>query len=163
MHLKIFLLCKKIEKNILDMKSSIREEIINHDAIKLFEIVLDIENYPVFIPWCSSMNINSRSKNEIFADMYVKYKFIFTQKLGSHVIFDKKELKIQTNYIEGPLKDLKTNWFFESIDKNKTKIKFVVDFEFKSFFHQKIAETLYPLIENKMIESFRLRADEVLN
>ena len=70
---------------------------------------------------------------------------------------------IQTNYIEGPLKDLKTNWLFESIDKNKTKIKFVVDFEFKSFFHQKIAETLYPLIEKKMIESFRLRADEVLN
>ena len=145
------------------MKSSIREEIINHDAIKLFEIVLDIENYPVFIPWCSSMNINSRSKNEIFADMYVKYKFIFTQKLSSHVIFDTKELKIQTDYIEGPLKDLKTNWLFESIDKNKTKIKFIVDFEFKSFFHQKIAESLYPLIENKMIESFRSRADEVLN
>ena len=119
------------------MKSSIREEIINHDAIKLFEIVLDIENYPVFIPWCSSMNINSRSKNEIFADMYVKYKFIFTQKLGSHVIFDKKKLKIQTNYIEGPLKDLKTNWLFESIDKKKQELNLWLNFNLKVFFIKK--------------------------
>ncbi len=109
------------------------------------------------------MQINSRSKNEIFADMYVKYKFIFPQKFGSHVIFDKKQLTIHTNYTEGPLKNLKTNWLFKSIDKKKTKIKFIVKFEFKSFFHQKIAETFYPLIEKKMIDSFKIRADQVLN
>ena len=145
------------------MKSSKREEIIYHDAKELFDIVLDIESYPYFIPWCSAMKVHSKNEKEMFADMVVWYKYFMPQKFGSHVIYDKKKLNIKTIYIEGPLKDLKTNWLFQSIDKNKTKIKFVVDFEFKSFFHQKIAETLYPLIEKKMIESFRLRADEVLN
>ena len=145
------------------MKRSIREEIINHDAIKLFEIVLDIENYPVFIPWCSSMNINSRSKNEIFADMYVKYKFILAQKFGSHVKFDQNNLTIETNYIQGPLKDLTTKWKFEEIDKKNSKIIFDVNFEFTNYLHQKVAETFYPLIENKMINSFKKRADEILD
>ena len=52
---------------------------------------------------------------------------------------------------------------FKSIKKKQTLIKFNVEFEFKRFFHQKIAEAFYPLIENKMIESFKVRADEILD
>ena len=145
------------------MKNSKREEMISHSAIKLFNIVLDIESYPEYIPWCTKMVINQRKKNEIYADMYVKYKFILTQKFGSYVKFNKNELRIQTSYLEGPLKDLKTNWHFEEIKKNKSKIIFEVNFEFKNFIHQKLAEAFYPLIENKMIESFKKRADNLLD
>ena len=145
------------------MKSSNREVIIEHNAKELFNIVLDVESYPIFIPWCSEMKVHSRKNNEIFADMFVKYKFMFTYKFSSHVIFDDKELKIKTNYIDGPLKDLKTNWFFNSLDKKKTLINFSVNFEFKNFLHQKIAKTFFPLIETKMIDSFRSRADKILD
>ena len=143
------------------MKNSIREEIINHPAKKLFDIVLDIESYPEYIPWCTRMVVNQRKNNEIFADMFVEYKFIVAQKFGSHVKFDRNKLKIETNYIEGPLKDLTTNWKFEEIKNSKSKIIFKVNFEFKNFIHQKIAETFYPLIENKMIQSFKERADNI--
>ena len=145
------------------MKSSNREVIIEHNAKELFNIVLDVESYPIFIPWCSEMKVHSRKNNEIFADMFVKYKFILTQKFGSYVKFNKNDLKIQTSYIEGPLKDLKTNWEFEEISKNKSKIIFEVNFEFKNYIHQKLAETFYPLIENKMIDSFKKRANILLD
>ena len=145
------------------MKNSKREEVISHSAIKLFKIVLDIESYPEYIPWCTKMIVNQRNKNEIYADMYVKYKFILSQKFGSHIKFDKNNLTIETSYIEGPLKDLTTKWKFEEIDKDKSKIFFDVNFEFKNYFHQKVAETFYPLIENKMIDSFKKRADNSLD
>ncbi|MDC6448280.1 type II toxin-antitoxin system RatA family toxin [Alphaproteobacteria bacterium] len=144
------------------MKNSQREEIVNFSANQLFDIVIDIESYPDYIPWCSSMIVNKRKNNEIFADMYVKYKFI-VGKFGSHVKYDTKKLIIKTNYIEGPLKDLNTQWRFKNISKNKSKIIFEVNFEFKSFMHQKIAETFYPLIETKMIKSFKKRAEDILN
>ncbi len=143
------------------MKNSKREEIISHSALKLFNIVLDIESYPEYIPWCTKIIINKKRNNEIFADMFVKYKFILVQKFGSHVKFNKNKLTIETSYIEGPLKDLKTDWKFEEINKNKSKIIFEVNFEFKNFIHQKLAETFYPLIENKMIDSFKKRADNL--
>ena len=141
------------------MKSSNREEIVDHDAKGLFDIVLDIESYPYFIPWCSAMRIHSKNKNEIYADMVVWYKYFMPQTFGSHVSFDKKKLAITTTYIEGPLKDLTTNWKFEEINSSKSKIIFNVNFEFKNIIHQKVAETFYPLIENKMINSFKERAD----
>ncbi len=143
------------------MKNSQREEIVSHSAKKLFDIVVDIESYPQYIPWCTKMVINKRKNNEIYADMYVQYKLILAQKFGSHVIFNRNKLTIETNYIEGPLKDLTTNWKFESIDNEKSKIIFDVNFEFKNFVHQKVAETFYPLIENKMIKSFKERADSI--
>jgi len=141
------------------MKNIQREEVVKHSAKKLFDIVIDIESYPEYIPWCTKMIVNERKENEIYADMFVKYKFILAQKFGSFVKFDTNKLTIETTYIDGPLKDLNTYWQFKVIDNNKSKIIFNVNFEFKSFIHQKFAETFYPLIEKKMINSFKERAD----
>ena len=145
------------------MKSSNKEVTINHNAKQLFDIVLDLEKYPEFIPWCIDMRIHSKKANEIFADMYVLYKIVLPQKFGSHVIFNIKKLNIKTTYIDGPLKDLKTDWQFNPISRSKTIVNFSVHFEFKRFLHQKLAEIFYPLIENKMIESFKQRANQILN
>ena len=145
------------------MKSSNKEITINHNAKQLFNIVLDLEKYPEFIPWCIDMRIHSKKSNEIFADMYVLYKLLLPQKFGSHVIFNVKKLNIKTIYIDGPLKDLKTDWQFNPISRNETIVNFSVHFEFKRFLHQKFAEIFYPLIENNMIESFKQRANQILN
>ena len=141
------------------MKNSIREEVVKQPAKKLFDIVIDIESYPEYIPWCTRMVINERKGNEIYADMYVQYKFILAQKFSSHVKFNSNQLIIQTQYIEGPIKDLTTNWKFEEINSSSSKIIFNVNFEFKNIIHQKVAETFYPLIESKMINSFKERAN----
>ena len=42
---------------------------------------MDIESYPEYIPWCTKMVVNEKNNNEIYADMFVKYKFILTQNL----------------------------------------------------------------------------------
>ena len=47
------------------MKNSQREEVVNHPAKLLFDIVIDIESYPEYIPWCTRMVVNERKKNEI--------------------------------------------------------------------------------------------------
>ena len=145
------------------MKSSNKEVTINHSAKQLFDIVLDLEKYPEFIPWCTDMKIHLKKPNEIFDDMYVFYKLLLPQKFGSHVIFNVEKLEIKTIYIDGPLKDLKKDWQFNPISRSKTIVNFSVHFEFKRLLHQKLAEIFYPLIENKMIESFKQRANQILN
>tara|TARA_B100000686_G_C16759450_1_gene957732 strand:+ start:928 stop:1365 length:438 start_codon:yes stop_codon:yes gene_type:complete len=145
------------------MKSSQKEIIIDHSANDLYEIVLDIEKYPEFIPWCSKILIKSKKKDEIFADMIVTYKLFLPQKFTSHVIYNAKKLLISTEYIDGPLKDLKTHWNFKKISDKKTKVIFNINFEFKKFLHQKLVEIFFNLIETKMIDSFKKRADELLD
>ena len=76
---------------------------------------------------------------------------------------DSNNLIIDVIYIKGPLKNLQNQWKFEKIDKNNTKVHFKIQFEFKNIIYQKISETFFYLIENKMINSFKKRADEILN
>ena len=145
------------------MKSSQQEIFLNHEAKGLYKIVLDIEKYPEFIPWCNKIIIISKSKNELLADMIVSYKYFLPQIFTSHVFFNSNKLIINTNYVKGPLKDLKTEWYFEKLEDNKTKILFNIKFEFQKFLHQKLAEFFFDLIENQMIDSFKKRADEILD
>ncbi len=145
------------------MKSSEQEIIINHRAKDLYKIVLDVEKYSEYIPWCKETIIKSRSENEMLADMIVCYKNFLPQTFTSHVMFDSSKLLINTNYIKGPLKDLSTEWIFKKLEIKKTKIIFNVKFEFQRLLHQKLAELFFGLIENKMIDSFKKRADEILD
>ena len=145
------------------MKRSKKEIELNHKAIDLYNIVLDIERYPEYIPWCSNIEILKKNSKEIKANMYVDYKFFTSQKFTSKVIYNLEKLIIKTKYIEGPLKDLETVWYFKDINSTKSKVLFEVEFEFKNFFHQKLAELFFPLIENKMIESFIRRANNTLD
>ena len=145
------------------MKSSKQEIIINHSAKDLYKIVLDIEKYSEYIPWCKEIIIKSRTKNEMLADMIVCYRYFLPQTFTSHVMFDSNKLLINTNYIKGPLKDLSTEWLFKKLEIKKTKIIFIIKFEFQRLLHQKLAEFFFVLIENKMINSFKKRADEILD
>ena len=145
------------------MKSSQQKIIINHAAIDIYKIVLDIEKYPEFIPWCNKIIIISKSKDELWADMIVSYKYYLSQTFTSHVYFNPNKLLINTNYVKGPLKNLKTEWYFEKLEEKKTKVLFSIKFEFQKFLHQKLAEFFFDLIENRMIDSFKKRADEILD
>ncbi len=145
------------------MKSSKQEIIIYHRAKDLYKIVLDIEKYSEYIPWCKKIIIKTRSKNEMLADMIVCYRYFLPQTFTSHVMFDSNKLLINTNYIKGPLKDLSTEWLFKKLEIKKTKIIFIIKFEFQRLLHQKMAELFFGLIENKMIDSFKKRADEILD
>ena len=145
------------------MKKSKKEIELKHEATELYNIVLNIEDYPNYIPWCSQIEIISRKKNTIKANMTVNYKFFPTQEFVSNVEYDNNKKIIKTNYIKGPLKNLNTRWKFKKLGKEKTKVEFTIGFEFKNFFHQKIAELFFPLIEVKMMDSFIERADKILN
>ena len=145
------------------MKESNKSIEFNYNAKELFDIVLDIEKYPDYIPWCKKINILKKNKNSIKANMIVNYKLLPTQQFISIVSYDVKNLLIKTQYIEGPLKNLDTIWKFVKIEKNKTIVNFNIKFEFKNFFHQKISEVFYSLVENKMMESFEKRAKKILN
>ena len=145
------------------MKSSKQEIIINHRAKDLYKIVLDIEKYSEYIPWCKKIIIKTRSKNEMLADMIVCYRYFLPQTFTSHVMFNSNKLLINTQYIKGPLKDLSTEWLFKKLEIKKTKIIFIIKFEFQRLLHQKMAELFFGLIEKKMIDSFKKRADEILD
>ena len=116
------------------MRSSNKEVTINHNAKQLFDIVLDLEKYPEFIPWCLSSKIHSKNdkgdKVEIIADLTIGKSF-FNETYKSFVIYDKSLDLIHATNMHGPLKHLENKWFFKQIGEN-SEVDFYVDFELKN-------------------------------
>ena len=82
----------------------------------LIKMVLDIEKYPEFVPWCLSGLIHSKNekddKVEITADLTIGKSF-FNETYKSFVIYDKSADSIHVTNMNGPLKHLENKWFFK--------------------------------------------------
>ena len=100
----------------------------------LIKMVLDIEKYPEFVPWCLGGKIHSKNDKgntiEITADLTIGKSF-FNETYKSFVIYDKLKDSIYVTNIDGPLKHLENKWFFKQVG-NDSEVEFHVDFELKN-------------------------------
>ena len=123
-------------------------------------MVLDIEKYPEFVPWCIEGKIHKKKESkdfiEINADLRVGKKFI-NETYSSQVLYLKKKDTIIVANIEGPLKHLKNEWRFKEIN-NKTQLEFNIDFELKNRFLNTVMEKYFNIGVNKIADAFEKRA-----
>jgi len=129
----------------------------------LIKMVLDIEKYSEFVPWCHGGKIYSKiEKNgrlEIIADLIIGKSF-FKETFKSHVIFNKKEDLIKVSNIGGPLKHLTNEWLFKKIDDN-SEVYFKVDFELKNKILNLLMIKSFDIGLKKIADAFEKRAIEI--
>jgi len=129
----------------------------------LIKMVLDIEKYPAFVPWCINGKIcNKKDKGdkiEITADLTIGKSF-FKETYKSFVIFNKLSDSIHVTNIEGPLKYLENKWFFKPIG-NDSEVNFQVDFELKNKILNLIMIKSFDIGLKKIIDAFEKRANDL--
>ena len=126
----------------------------------LIEMVLDIEKYPEFVPWCLDGKIHKKNDKgdtiEIKADLTIG-KIFFRDTYKSFVIFNKSEDSIHVTNIDGPLKHLENEWFFKQ-DNDSSEVEFHVDFELKNKILNVLMIKSFDLGLKKIADAFEKRA-----
>ena len=126
----------------------------------LIEIVLDIEKYSEFVPWCLKGKIHEKTDKgntiEIKADLTIGKSF-FKDTYKSFVIYNKSEDSIHVTNIDGPLKHLENEWFFRQ-DGNSSEVEFHVDFELKNKILNILMIKFFDLGLIKIADAFEKRA-----
>ena len=129
----------------------------------LIKMVLDIEKYPEFVPWCLDGKIHSKNnkgdKIEITADLTIGKNF-FNQTYKSLVIYDKSSDLINVRNMDGPLKHLENRWFFKKKGKN-SEVDFHVDFELKNKILNTLMVKFFDIGLKKIVKAFEKRAIEL--
>ena len=142
------------------MSSATIKKIIPCKKEQLSEMVLDIEKYPEFVPWCiegKSYNKNESDDLLTFSgDLKVGKKFL-NETFSSHVSYYKEKDKIIVTNLDGPLKNLKNEWRFKEIN-NLTQLEFFIDFELKNPILNGIMKKSFHLGLNKIAKAFEERA-----
>ena len=130
---------------------------------QLIDLVLDIEKYPEFVPFCHDARIFKKDKEEnftfIIADLTIG-KGPLKDTYKSDVRFDEKNSLIKVKNIGGPLKHLENNWKFKDHDCG-SEIFFDIDFEIKNKFLNLVMTKSFEYGLNKIADSFQKRAEEL--
>ena len=143
-------------------KASVKR-LIECNKKQLIDLVLDIESYPSFIPYCLDSKIYEKNVNKetisIIADLTIgKGPFKATYK--SDVKFYKNSDIIYVTNIKGPLKRLDNKWTFTE-KKNCTEISFDIDFEIENNFLNIVMSKSFQYGLDKIADSFQKRANDL--
>jgi coenzyme Q-binding protein COQ10 len=132
---------------------------------QLIDLVLDIEKYPQFVPFCLDSKIYKKKvKGDlllIIADLTIG-KGPFKDTYKSDVKFNKKEDSIYVTNLDGPLKHLENKWHFKE-EKKFTEVSFDVDFELKNDFLNIIMTKSFKFGLDKIADAFQKRAEELFS
>jgi len=142
------------------MSSTTIKKIIPCKKNQLIEMVLDIEKYPEFVPWCIEGLVHDKNESidliTFKGDLKVG-KSILNETFSSHVAYFKEKDKIIVTNLDGPLKYLKNEWTFKEINSG-TQLVFFIDFELKNPILNSIMTKSFELGLNKIAKSFEERA-----
>ena len=139
------------------------ERLIECEKEQLIDLVLDIEKYPQFVPFCLASKVYERNQKDhlllIVADLTIG-KGPFKDTYKSDVKFNKKEDTIYVTNLDGPLKHLENKWHFKE-ENNITEVSFDVDFELKNKFLNIVMTKSFQFGLEKIADAFQKRAENL--
>tara|TARA_B100001029_G_C14628636_1_gene217945 strand:- start:6 stop:455 length:450 start_codon:yes stop_codon:yes gene_type:complete len=139
------------------------KRLIETEKKNLVDLVLDIDKYSSFIPYCIDSKVHERNDKGdnifIIADLTIG-KGIFKDTYKSDVRYNKKDDTIYVTNIDGPLKYLENKWNFTQ-KKNVTEVYFEVDFELKNKFLNILMVKSFTYGLNKIADAFQKRAEDL--
>ena len=138
--------------------------ILPYTADQMYALVADIERYPEFLPWNTAARIRSRRPGPdggelVEADLVISFK-VFRERFGSRVTLWPEAQKIDTEYLDGPFRHLKSTWTFRDIPGG-CEVDFHVDFEFRNAILQGIIGVVFNDAMHRVVRAFERRAAEL--
>ena len=132
---------------------------------QLIDLVLDIEKYPEFVPFCLGSKIYEKKEKGdllfIIADLTIG-KGPFKDTYKSDVKYNKKKDSIFVTNLDGPLKHLENKWHFKE-ENNLTEVSFDVDFELKNDFLNIVMIKSFQFGLDKIADAFQKRAEKLFS
>jgi len=145
-------------------KASVKR-LIECNKNQLIDLVLDIEKYPQFVPFCLDAHVYEKNKEGdlilIIADLTIG-KGPFKDTYKSDVKFNKTEDTIKVTNIGGPLNHLENTWHFKE-QENGTEISFDIDFEIENKFLNIVMTKSFQFGLDKIADAFQKRAKELFD
>ena len=132
---------------------------VPYSAQQMYDLVVDMDRYPEFIPWLAKSRKYDENGNEFMSEMTFAFKGIReTFKTRDTVIPGKK---ITISNISGPFKHLDSEWSFTESSDGGCVIDFFIDFRFSSRLVELALGSIFGEASKRMVEAFRARADDI--
>jgi coenzyme Q-binding protein COQ10 len=133
-------------------------------ARQMFDLVADVEKYPLFLPMCERLVVRKREragdKEALIADMTVGYRAI-RETFTSRVTLDPASLTVHAGsvpeYASGPFRRVENRWTFVAAPGG-CDVGFHISYDFKSLILQALVGGLFDRVFRRYTQAFEERA-----
>lgn len=134
-------------------------------AAEMYALVADVARYPEFLPWTAAARIRSRAPqgdgSEIVeADLVISFK-VFRERFGSRVVLWPDGNRIETEYLDGPFRYMRSHWVFTDRPESGCVVDFFVDFEFRNAILQRLIGVVFDEAMRRVVRAFEARAQQL--
>ena len=135
--------------------------ILPYKPRQLYELVGDVERYPLFVPWVLRLTTRNRradGEGVTRLDAVAEVGFsIVHERFSTTVRLDDTALAIDVDLLSGPFRTLKNRWRFKE-HPNGAELTFDIDFEFRSRLLQTLLRANFHHAVNRLVGCFEDRA-----
>lgn len=133
--------------------------LVAYSALRMFELVDAVEQYPEFLPWCGGSECNFRDAQITRATLHINYRGI-RQSFSTENAKTAPQL-MHIKLIEGPFKMLEGSWRFTELGGSGCKVELSLRYEFSNRVLEKLVGPVFGYIANSMVDAFVKRAQSV--
>ncbi|WP_187431878.1 Persistence and stress-resistance toxin PasT [Roseobacter fucihabitans] len=132
-----------------------------YSAQQMYDLVADVARYPEFLPWCSAARVKSVTPQDnqqiMVADLVVSFK-VFRERFTSRVVLTPDDKNIDTEYLDGPFRYMKSNWAFADVEGG-CEVSFFVDFAFRNMILERLIGVVFNEAMQRIVRAFEARAE----
>jgi coenzyme Q-binding protein COQ10 len=137
-------------------------KVLPYTPEQLFALVGDVQAYPEFVPWITSMRTwNARELGAgveaVDAEAGVGFSFL-KERFSTRVRRDATNRRIDVDLLSGPFRKLANRWAFASDGVGGTRVEFDIDFVFKSRFLEALLSANFTKAVDRLMTCFEARA-----
>jgi ribosome-associated toxin RatA of RatAB toxin-antitoxin module len=141
------------------LESISKSAVVPFTAEQMYDLVNDVETYPLFLPWCSAGVVHTHEPHYMKASVSlavgaVKQTFTTENSL-------KPAERIDVQLVSGPFKKLHGYWTFEPAGEGMCRISFKMNFEYKNMLVKLALNKIFQGIGNSMVSCFIERAKQL--
>lgn len=142
------------------MPSIERSALIAFPAADVYALVNDIEQYPMFLPWCSHTEVLSRSETEVVARIDIAVRGRRETLVTRNRLTPTSAIALEM--VEGPFRRFDGRWLFTPLGDAGCRVDLEVSFELANRLVGAFAAPFLHRIADRLVDSFAVRAREIL-
>jgi len=141
------------------MATVARSAIVAYSSQQMFDLINDIDSYPLFLAGCIESEILSRDDQFVEARLTLGKRGIRQSFVTRNELLPPERMIMRLR--DGPFKSFEGVWQFQALDNNACKVSLDLEFSFKSRMLAVTAGKFLEEIANRQVDSLCRRADEI--
>jgi len=135
-----------------------RSALVSFSPEQMFDLVIDVERYPQFLPWVSGAQLHEKSERELLASMEMQRSGV-RERFSTRNTFERPSF-MTLEMVEGPFRVLEGRWSFAPIGTAGTRVELEMRFEFANPVISMLFGRAFEHSCNTLIDAFIARARE---